>query len=263
MRLNSAQRSHRGQRDGIDSPLLRAARLVRTNEAVEGLDRRKPVLSFPDMQSWLLMGSLLFDVAWLGVCLLVAMRYHAALAIVLASFPVLKWLLLLVARHSGQEGRSVQPEPLAAPAQSTKFLPTSPSGEQSDTRYPRSRIQVFADREIVGSPVSALVRDSLSSNGWKYRVVGGWLPPRRTVSPFGTVPDWWKVYQIAVEDPQGLVKYGWVRVREGKVEFRLEADRPVCAPVLCAAQAGHSEQDFPPESMRILSSSEPLVQPMA
>ncbi len=85
-------------------------------------------------------------------------------------------------------------------------------------------LQGFGDRSLVREHVSGLIQDWLAGNAWKYRLVGVWLPSPRTVSPFGAVPEWWKVYQIALEDPSGLVKYGWVRFGAGRVNFQFEAE---------------------------------------
>ena len=83
------------------------------------------------------------------------------------------------------------------------------------------------------------------------------------MSPFGTVPDWWKVYQVAVEDPQGRVGYGWVRLGDGRLEFLLEVDRPRRECAARSQHAGGASKEYPSGEMPVLASAEPLVHPMA
>jgi hypothetical protein len=66
----------------------------------------------------------------------------------------------------------------------------------------------FSERSIVRAHVADLVNDWLALNGWKFRLVGVWLPGSKTLSPFGAVPERWKVYQLALEDTNGFVEYG-------------------------------------------------------
>jgi hypothetical protein len=58
---------------------------------------------------WLLLGCAMFDTAWFAIWVLVAIRFHSAFAVFLASFPVLKWPLFLVAREPAQFARREQP----------------------------------------------------------------------------------------------------------------------------------------------------------
>ena len=60
-----------------------------------------------------MVGSLVVDIAWLAIWLFVAGRYDSPFAFVLASLPVLKWLLLLVARHPRGGGPCDQPASVA------------------------------------------------------------------------------------------------------------------------------------------------------
>ncbi len=83
------------------------------------------------------------------------------------------------------------------------------------------------------------------------------------MSPFGTVPDWWRVYQIAVEDPQGRVGYGWVRLGDGTPEFQLEVYRPRNERAAGSQHAGRASDEFPSGEMPVLASADPLVHPMA
>jgi hypothetical protein len=74
----------------------------------------------PGPQFWLLLCSAIFDSVWLAGWLIIAIRFHFPIGIFFASFPVLKWLLLLVARQPG-ESETIQ-EPLSA---TVKVEPTS------------------------------------------------------------------------------------------------------------------------------------------
>jgi hypothetical protein len=49
----------------------------------------------------LLLASVLLDAGWFAVCLVIAERFQSNIAIALAALPVLKWLLLILCRHSG------------------------------------------------------------------------------------------------------------------------------------------------------------------
>jgi hypothetical protein len=105
----------RGYRDGIKSAVMRMTRLIHMNVG-QRRDRREPEGTIPRLQFCLVIGTVLFDAAWLAVWCLVATRYYSAVAIVLASLPVLKWLLMLIARHPAGTARTEQPPALAAAA---------------------------------------------------------------------------------------------------------------------------------------------------
>jgi hypothetical protein len=89
-------------------------------------------------------------------------------------------------------------------------------------------------------------------------LVGVWLRSPRTVSPFGAVPEWWKVYQIALEEPSGLSKYGRVRFGDGKVEFQFEAESQPDALLLDPFDSGRPERLFPPDPLAGTVGRDPL-----
>lgn len=123
---------------------------------------------------------------------------------------------------------------------------------------PRFRMRGFGDRELVRQHVAALVNDWLCANGWKYRLVGVWLPEPKTVSPFGAIPEWWKVYQIALEDQTGLVEYGWVRFGDGKVEFRFDVEELHQALQIDPNETHTRANVFPPEPLEVGVGADPL-----
>ncbi len=86
-------------------------------ESMTAVIRRRPRLvittALPGLGFWVLVLTALFDIAWLVTWSLIAIRYRFSLAIFLASFPVLKWLLLLAANHSGHTSRN-DPAPVPA-----------------------------------------------------------------------------------------------------------------------------------------------------
>ena len=85
----------------------------------------------PGWQFWLLLvASALFDIAWLAAWSLVAVRFQSWLAIFFASFPVLKWLLLLVARQPAEEARIEEPAATAMTQPSNVFRQPAPVTEQ-------------------------------------------------------------------------------------------------------------------------------------
>ena len=116
---------------------------------------------------------------------------------------------------------------------------------------PRFRLRGFGNGELVRQHVAALVDDWLRANGWKYRLVGVWLPDPKTVSPFGAVPEWWKVYQIALEDPKGMVEYGWLRFGDGKVEFRFDIEELHQALRNRSERGSYTRNVFPPEPLEV------------
>ena len=93
-----------------ESPARRDHFVSRPRRLDQQLGRRDPAAAAARVddcgsgagQFWLLLGCATFDCAWLAAWLLVAMHFHSSLAIILASFPVLKWLLLLVARQPAE-----------------------------------------------------------------------------------------------------------------------------------------------------------------
>jgi hypothetical protein len=123
---------------------------------------------------------------------------------------------------------------------------------------PRFRPRSFGNGELVRQHVAALVDDWLCANGWKYRLVGVWLPYPKTVSPFGAVTEWWKVYQIALEDPRGMVEYGWLRFGDGKVEFRFDVEELHQALRIDPNEAHARANVFPPEPLEVGVGADPL-----
>ena len=123
---------------------------------------------------------------------------------------------------------------------------------------PRVRLRGFGNRELVRQHVAALIDDWLCANGWKYRLVGVWLPDPKTVSPFGAIPEWWKVYQIALEDPKGMVEYGWLRFGDGKVEFRFDVEELHQALRIDPNEAHTHANVFPPEPLEVGVGTDPL-----
>jgi hypothetical protein len=123
---------------------------------------------------------------------------------------------------------------------------------------PRFRPRSFGNGELVRQHVAALVDDWLCANGWKYRLVGVWLPDPKTVSPFGAVMEWWKVYQIALEDPRGMVEYGWLRFGDGKVEFRFDVEELHQALRIDPNEAHARANVFPPEPLEVGVGADPL-----
>jgi hypothetical protein len=123
---------------------------------------------------------------------------------------------------------------------------------------PGFRLRGFGNGELVRQHVTALVDDWLCANGWKYRLVGVWLPDPKTVSPFGAVMEWWKVYQIALEDPKGMVEFGWLRFGDGKVEFRFDVEELHQSLRIDPNEAHTRANVFPPEPMEVGVGADPL-----
>ena len=263
MRLNSIPRWLGCRRNWITSPFWQRAASPAPVTRSTRLNPSEFALASPRAEIRLVLGSLVVDIVWLAIWSFVAVRYHAPFAIVLASLPVLKWSLLVVARHPRGDRPCEQPASLAAPAESNAALRPSPAAGRSRPGSPEPRLASFRDPRLAGDTTTGPGRDWIAVNGSHYRIQGRWLPPRRSVSPFGTVPDWWRVYQIAVEDPQGRVGYGWVRLGDGALEFRLEVDRPRREWAAGSQHAGGAAEEFPSGEMPVLASAEPLVHPMA
>jgi hypothetical protein len=101
-------------------------------------------------------------------------------------------------------------------------------------------------------------REWLAGNGWKYQLVGVCLSDVSTRTPFGATAAWWKVYQIALEDPSGLVRYGWIRFGDGKVEFRFAAAGNEDALLHDPLDRSTPAQVFPPQPLAVAAGRDPL-----
>jgi hypothetical protein len=146
-------------RQSIDVLLVRADWLTSTLAAI----RRRPHLdltfALPGSRFWLLLGSALFDAAWLAVWSVVAIRYQSRLALFPASFPVLKWLLLLVARQPAESGPLEQPDAQSMPEPSGVFRQPTPATDQPDFDIDDPRQHWMGDREIVSHQISGAVQE--------------------------------------------------------------------------------------------------------
>ncbi len=176
MRLTSIPRWLGCRRDWITSPLRRAGRAIGTGDARARLDRGEFALASPSAETRLVLGILVFDIVWLAIWSFVAGRYHAPFAIVLASLPVLKWSLLLVARHPRGGGPCEQPASLAAPAEPNSALVSSPAAGRSWSGSPEPRRASFRDPGLAGAKTRGQGRGWIAVNGSHYRIQGRWLP---------------------------------------------------------------------------------------
>jgi hypothetical protein len=205
-----------------------------------------------------------------GANLLIASSGIAAIGLFVAFVvPSMPWIgfitffaLLLYgeAQTSAVRGR-MAPRSGNPVSQTARLAATTPNpADDRSTRIdtPRFRLRGFGDRELVRQHVAALVDDWLCANGWKYRLVGVWLPDPKTVSPFGAIPEWWKVYQIALEDPKGLVEYGWLRFGDGKVEFRFDVKELHQSLRIDSGETYMPANLFPPEPLEHGVSADPL-----
>lgn len=125
--------------------------------------RRRPrlelTLALPGREFWLLLVSALFDTAWLAIWTLVAIRYHSYLAMFLASLPVMKWLLLLVARQPGERGRLEQPAVQTASESSPHCRPLAADDEMPGFLGEDSGQNWIGEREIAAQQVSGAVQE--------------------------------------------------------------------------------------------------------
>ena len=214
------------------------------------------------------------------VWLVIAVTYPFHPLLTFASIPVFTYVLLLVAQ--GPEYPDPFEEAFATkaawPSRVTAQFDTfqessSPAATEWSHVSLRSLLRnlgaacetltggrgVLGDRNLVREHVSGLVQDWLTGNGWKYRLVGVWLPDKWSVSPFGAVPEWWKVYRIALEDPSGMVRYGWIRFGDGNVAFQFEAERQQDAFLRDPFDAGKRRAGASlPEPMAVAVGPDPL-----
>jgi hypothetical protein len=230
--------------------------------ALSAAAMRRPRLQLtsvpPSLRFGLHLGAALFVTALVVVWFVVAITYPFLIPVAFSSVPVLIYSLLVVAQGSPYPRLPEQPAPMAACERPrVSWLSSLASWRLSSADHTPGR-DGFGDRDLVREHVYGLVQDWLTSNGWKYRLVGVWLPSRKTVSPFGAVPEWWKVYQIALEDPSGLVEYGSIRFGDGRVEFRFEADGPRHGLVVDPFETNRLEPVFPPEPMPVPVGPDPL-----
>jgi hypothetical protein len=235
-------------------------------------------LSVGSPQLWLRLGAAMVLASWFVVWLLFAITYPIHPLLTFASIPVWTYLLLLIVQ--GPE----YPDPFEEIYAGTPTWPSHVSrwpdpvgrlpfekltGLSQVCRPPMRNVAAVAEeltrgrdiwnnRNRVREHVSGLVQDWLTGNAWKYRLVGVWLPEKTTRTPFGAVPEWWKVYQIALEDPIGLVRYGWIRFGDGKVAFQFEADGQQDAFLRDPFDPGRAARELPPEPLRFAVGPDPL-----
>jgi hypothetical protein len=84
---------------------------------------------------WPLALSALFDAIWLVAWTFIAIRSKVPVAMFLASFPILKWMLLLVAEHSGHPIRSENSALQPASNSPSEYWQTSAMNDQSDSAH--------------------------------------------------------------------------------------------------------------------------------
>jgi hypothetical protein len=66
------------------------------------------------------------------------------------------------------------------------------------------------------------------------------------------------VYQIALEDPKGMVEYGWLRFGDGKVEFRFDVEELHQALRIDPNEGRTRANVFPPEPLEVGVGADPL-----
>ncbi len=158
MSLSSSRAWTRRLRRDFAFLLIRGDWLTRTTESIRRRPRLDLTFAFPGSQFWLLVVSALFDTAWLAAWSLVAIRYHSCLAVFLASFPVLKWLLLLVARQPAASSRLEQTaaQAVTEPSSVSQQSPTTTESPEFISVNPRQHW--VGEHGIVSHEVSGAVQ---------------------------------------------------------------------------------------------------------
>jgi hypothetical protein len=146
-------------RSGIELMLVRADWLTTATTAIRRRPRPELTYAVPGWQFWLLLASALFDIAWLAAWSLVAVRFQSRVAIFFASFPVLKWLLLLVARQTAASNHVEEPIAQAMTDSTGVFRQATPVTEQASFETETPRQFWMADQEIVSHHISGAVQE--------------------------------------------------------------------------------------------------------
>jgi hypothetical protein len=146
-------------RQSIEVLLVRADWLTSTFAAIRRRPRPDLTFALPGSRFWLLLGSALFDAAWLALWSVVAIRYQSRLALFPASFPVLKWLLLLIACQPAESGPLEQSDAQAMPEPSGVFRQPTPATDQLDFDIEDPRQHWMGEREIVSHQISGAIQE--------------------------------------------------------------------------------------------------------
>jgi hypothetical protein len=113
----------------VGSLFVRADWVSSTASTLRKRPRSQRSIAHHGSEFWLLLACAIFDTGWFAIWLMVAVRFHSYLAVFLASFPILKWLLLVVAREPARVVRREQPSTARAmPDQSGVFQESSRHG---------------------------------------------------------------------------------------------------------------------------------------
>jgi hypothetical protein len=159
MHLTSPRRWTRCLRRGIELLLVRADWLGSATAAIRRRPRPELAFAVPGWRFWLLLVSAFFDIAWLAAWFLVAVRFQSWVAIFFASFPVLKWMLLLVARQPAESGRVEEPVAHANTEPASVFRQPRPATGQPGFETENPRHLWMGDREIVSHQISSAVQE--------------------------------------------------------------------------------------------------------
>ena len=113
----------------VGSLFVRADWVSSTASALRERPRPQRSIAHRGSEFWLLLACAIFDTGWFAIWLMAAVRFHSLLAVFLASFPILKWLLLVIAREPARVVRREQPSTARVmPEQSGVFQESSRHG---------------------------------------------------------------------------------------------------------------------------------------
>ena len=170
-----------------------------------------------------------------------------------------KWVLLLAAQRPDHAGPIEQPFP---PATNTRRFavswPSSFGDRLTEFEDPEPRHHRFGDRNLVREHVAGLVQDWLSGNGWKYRLVGVWLPGPGRLARSVPCRNGGRCIRSPSKIRTDLSSTVGSRFGDGKVTFRFETVELHQRFHIDPSEVSRPEQDFPPEPIPALVGPDPL-----